>query len=63
MTPLLFETSIQAKILVHLVTSIVFGILTSTVLILLVLPAVYGIMEDIGFVKLAAEKPGLAVAA
>jgi len=52
MTPLLFETSIQAKILVPLVTSIVFGMLTSTLLILLVLPSVYGIMEDIGFVKL-----------
>ena len=62
MTPLLFETSIQAKILVPLVTSIVFGMLTSTVLILLVLPAVYGIMEDIGFVKLIAEKPKSAVA-
>lgn len=62
MTPLLFETSIQAKILVPLVTSIVFGMLTSTVLILLVLPAVYGIMEDIGFVKLTIKKSDLAVA-
>ena len=52
MTPLLFETSSQALILVPLVTSIVFGLLTSTVLIMLVLPAIYAIMEDIGFVKL-----------
>lgn len=52
MTPLLFETSTQALILVPLVTSIVFGMLTSTMLIMLVLPAMYGIMEDIGFVKL-----------
>ena len=57
MTPLLFETSTQALILVPLVTSIVFGMLTSTLLILMVLPSVYAIMEDIGFVKLAsAEK-------
>ncbi len=56
MTPLLFETSTQALILVPLVTSIVFGMLTSTMLILLVLPAVYGIMEDVGFVNLAAAK-------
>ena len=52
MTPLLFETSTQALILVPLVTSIIFGMLTSTLLIMLVLPAIYGIMEDIGFVKL-----------
>ena len=37
MTPLLFETSTQALILVPLVTSIVFGMLTSTLLILMVL--------------------------
>ncbi|MCK5424588.1 MAG: efflux RND transporter permease subunit, partial [Emcibacter sp.] len=36
MSPLLFETSSQALILVPLVTSIVFGMLTSTVLIMLV---------------------------
>jgi multidrug efflux pump subunit AcrB len=55
MTPLLFETSTQALILVPMVTSIVFGMLTSTALILLVLPAMYAIMEDIGFVKLSAQ--------
>jgi len=53
MTPLLFETSTQALILVPLVASIVFGMLTSTVLIMLVLPAMYAIMEDIGFLKLS----------
>ena len=52
MAPLLFETSTQALILVPLVTSIVFGMVTSTMLIMLVLPAMYGIMEDIGFLKL-----------
>lgn len=55
MAPLLFETSTQALILVPLVTSIVFGMLTSTLLIMLVLPALYAIMEDFGFVKLAGE--------
>jgi len=54
MTPLLFETSTQALILVPLVTSIVFGMLTSTVLIMLVLPAMYAILEDMGLVKLTA---------
>jgi multidrug efflux pump subunit AcrB len=57
MTPLLFETSTQAQILVPLVTSIVFGMLTSTLLIMLVLPAMYSIMEDIGFVELKTNKP------
>ena len=51
MTPLLFETSTQAQVLVPLVASIVFGMLTSTMLIMLVLPAMYGIMDDIGFLK------------
>ena len=53
MAPLLFETSSQALILVPLVTSIVFGMLTSTILIMLVLPSVYAILEDIGFLKLS----------
>ena len=55
MTPLLFETSTQALILVPLVTSIVFGMLTSTILIMLVLPAMYAIMEEFGFTKLTDE--------
>ncbi len=55
MAPLLFETSTQALILVPLVTSIVFGMLTSTLLIMLVLPSVYAIMEDIGFVTLTSS--------
>ncbi|MCP4008260.1 MAG: efflux RND transporter permease subunit, partial [Proteobacteria bacterium] len=56
MTPLLFETSTQALILVPLVTSVVFGMLTSTLLIMFVLPSVYSIMEDAGFLRLSADK-------
>ena len=55
MAPLLIETSLQAQVLISLATSIVFGILTSTMLVLLVLPAAYGIMEDIGFIELTDE--------
>jgi len=55
MTPLLFETSMQAQILVPIVTSLVFGMLASTLLIIIVLPSVYAIMEDIGFVEIRAE--------
>ncbi len=50
MLPLLSETSKQAQVLIPLVTSIVFGLLAST---LLILPALYAIMEDIGYVKAA----------
>jgi multidrug efflux pump subunit AcrB len=57
MTPLLFETSSQALILVPLVTSIVFGMFTSTLLIMLVLPATYSIMEDMGLTDKGEERP------
>jgi multidrug efflux pump subunit AcrB len=56
MSPLLFETSSQAQVLVPIVTSVVFGMLTSTVLIMLVLPSMYAIMEDIGFIELGGKK-------
>jgi multidrug efflux pump subunit AcrB len=59
MTPLLFETSTQALILVPLVTSIVFGMLTSTLLILMVLPSVYAIMEDFGVLKFTSDNKGI----
>jgi multidrug efflux pump subunit AcrB len=59
MAPLLLETSLQAQVLIPLVTSIVFGMLTSTMLVLLVLPAAYGIMEDIGFIELTNEEQGI----
>jgi len=51
MTPLLFETSLQAQILIPLATSIVFGIATSTLLVLFVIPCFYSIIEDFGFAK------------
>jgi len=48
MLPLLSETSLQAQVLVPLVASVVFGMISSTVLLLLVLPSAYAIMEDFG---------------
>jgi len=45
--PLLAERSLQAQILIPLAASIVFGLLASTVLVLLVLPAMYSILGDI----------------
>ncbi|MCJ8324155.1 MAG: efflux RND transporter permease subunit [Rhizobiales bacterium] len=55
MTPLLFETSTQALILVPLVTSIVFGMITSALLIMFVLPSIYTIMDDFSLVKLSTK--------
>ena len=51
MSPLLFETSLQAQILIPLTTSIVFGIATSTFLVLMVIPCLYSILEDFGFTE------------
>ena len=48
MTPLLFETSLQAQVLIPLATSIVFGIASSTLLVLFVIPCSYTVLEDFG---------------
>lgn len=47
--PLLFERSLQAQVLIPLVVSIVFGLLASTVLVLLVIPCLYVILAELGF--------------
>ncbi|WP_112323404.1 efflux RND transporter permease subunit [Oceanibium sediminis] len=46
MAPLLLETSTQAQTLKPLVIAVVFGLLAATVLILLVLPAFYAVIDD-----------------
>ncbi len=51
LTPLLFEQNLQAQILIPLATSIIFGIATSTLLVLFVIPCLYCILEDFGIVK------------
>lgn len=45
--PLLAEKSLQAQVLVPLATSIVFGLLVSTVLVLLAVPSVFTILDDL----------------
>ncbi|EOD80370.1 Cation/multidrug efflux pump [Grimontia indica] len=49
--PLLLETSLQAQVVKPLVISIVFGIFTSTLLVLFMIPAAYAILADFGKVK------------
>ncbi|MBL4585356.1 MAG: efflux RND transporter permease subunit [Pseudomonadales bacterium] len=48
--PLLAEKSLQAQILIPLATSIVFGLLAATVLILLVVPTLFSVLADFGLV-------------
>ena len=47
LTPLLFETSTQAQFLIPMATSIAFGLAFSTLLILLVVPALLGVYEGV----------------
>ena len=48
LVPLLAETSTQAQTVKPLVISVVFGLLSATVLVLVVLPALYAILGDLG---------------
>ncbi len=54
--PILSETSLQAQILIPLVTSLAFGLLASTLLVLFVVPAFYAILDDFGLSTLAKER-------
>ena len=50
--PILLETSLQAQVLIPLVTSLAFGLLASTVLVLFLVPAAYAILDDLGLARL-----------
>jgi multidrug efflux pump subunit AcrB len=52
--PLLFEKSLQAQILIPLVISTAFGLMASTLLVLLAIPCMYMVLGDLGI----AEKIG-----
>jgi multidrug efflux pump subunit AcrB len=51
--PLLAERSLQAQVLIPLVTSIIFGLAVSTVVVLLVVPSLYTMLDDLGLTSLA----------
>lgn len=53
--PLLAERSLQAQILIPMATSLVFGLLASTVLILVVIPALYTILGDFGLTSVTTK--------
>ena len=46
--PLLTEQSLQAQVLIPLVTSLAFGLTSATVLVFFVVPALYTILDDFG---------------
>ncbi len=50
--PLLAETSLQAQILIPLVTSLAFGLMATTVLVLFLVPAIYTILDDLGLARI-----------
>lgn len=47
LTPLLLERSLQAQFLVPMAISLAFGVLFATVIVLLLVPALYSILEDV----------------
>ena len=49
--PLLFERSLQAQIIIPLAISIAFGMMASTVLVLLVIPCLYSVLADFGLIR------------
>lgn len=49
--PLLVEQSVAGQLLKGLVVSVVFGMAAATGLVLLVVPALYGVLEDLGLVR------------
>lgn len=46
--PMIFETSVQARFLIPMAISLGFGVLSATVIVLVVVPAYYLILEDFG---------------
>ncbi len=49
--PLLAERSLQAQILIPLACSIVFGLMVSTVLVVVVVPCLYAILGDFNLIR------------
>ncbi len=49
--PLIAERSVQAQVLIPLALSIAFGLMSSTVLVLMVIPCLYAILADFGLTQ------------
>jgi hydrophobic/amphiphilic exporter-1 (mainly G- bacteria), HAE1 family len=57
LVPLLLETSMQAQVLIPLVASLAFGISTAAALILVFVPAVYTVLDDMGLTTVSEDRP------
>jgi len=47
LTPLMFETSLQAQFLIPMAITLVFGLMVATMLVLVVVPTLLAVLEDI----------------
>ncbi len=47
LVPMIFETSVQARFLIPMAVSLGFGVLVATVIMLVLVPAIYAVAEDI----------------
>ncbi|WP_419798479.1 MAG: efflux RND transporter permease subunit [Terasakiella sp.] len=47
LTPLMFETSLQAQFLIPMAITMVFGLMVATLLVLVVIPALLAVLEDL----------------
>ncbi|MCB1774141.1 MAG: efflux RND transporter permease subunit, partial [Gammaproteobacteria bacterium] len=56
--PLLLETSLQAQILIPLAASLAFGLMSSTLIALLLVPALYCILDDFDALGEIDAEPG-----
>ncbi len=51
LTPLMFETSLQAQFLIPMAITLVFGLMVATLLVLVVVPALLAVLQDIKKIK------------
>jgi multidrug efflux pump subunit AcrB len=59
LSPLLFERSVQAQMLIPMAISLAFGVIAATAITLFLVPASYLILEDlVGLVRGAKREPG-----
>jgi multidrug efflux pump subunit AcrB len=59
LTPLLLEKSLQAQILIPLAASLAFGLAVATIAALFLVPAAYGILDDLGWLGALHEEDGV----
>jgi multidrug efflux pump subunit AcrB len=57
LAPLLFETSFQAQFLLPMAITIVFGLMVTTFLVLLLVPAMIGVQADLGALRRRLAQP------